>query len=243
MKRITLVALAMLLLASSCLFRSVSRSPGDDLTELANTVDDATYAAVYRAGLTRQFAPGISMRLEIVQQPPVVVRKLETTTQPEKGKPVKVVAWYIHNEEGDFACSEYPDIGIRCQRKPISSGTFGNAKLDVFFDVPREERVFSPVRKDPRTIRIQGQQGSCFEAVPVAPSARPSSSPEPAGDRFRYELCYADDGILLQGKRTSLDDADGAESGDAFVEIVDLSRVVDPRELRLPGEVVEPTDL
>jgi hypothetical protein len=242
MKKLSVLAVLFVVFASSCLFRNVSRSPGDDLTELANKVDETTYAAVYRAGLTRQFAPGQTDRLEIVQQPPVVVRKLESTTQPEKGKPVKVTSWYIHNEDGDFACSEFPDIGVRCQAKPISSGTFGNAKLDVFFDTPREERVFSDVRKDSRTIRIHGQQGSCFEAVPVASSA-PPTSPAPAADRFRYELCYADDGILLQGKRTSLDDSGTAESGDSFVEIVSLSRVVNASELRLPGELIEPADL
>jgi hypothetical protein len=242
MRRAALLVIAVATLSSSCLFRNVSRSPGDDLTEVANRVDEATYAAVYRAGLTRQFAPGLTTRLEIVQRPPVVVRKLETTTEQDDGKKATVTSWYIHNEDGDFACSEYPSVGVKCQRKPISSGTFGSAKLDVFFDTPREERVFSEVRKDARTIRIHGQQGSCFEAVPVPSTAAPRS-PAPASDRFRYELCYADDGILLQGKRTSLDSSGTPESGDAFVEIVSLSRVVEESELGLPGEVIEPTDL
>jgi hypothetical protein len=76
----------------------------------------------------------------------------------------------------------------------------------------------------------------------VAPSPDAGSA-EPTDERFRYELCYAEDGILLRGKRTTLANEGSAANAESFVEVLSISRVVEPRELRLPGEVVDPADL
>lgn len=243
MKRTAGTGLALIFLATGCFFGGSPRGAADELTQLAAKVADATYAAVYRFDFERQPAPGVATRLEIVQQPPTTVRKVESSTKREDGQTVAVKAWYVHNEEGDFACNEYEGVGVRCQRDPVAGASFGSAKLDVFFDAPRTDRAFSNVVKDARTIRIEGQAATCFEAVPAVPSPGPTASPSPAAERYRYELCYTPDGILLRGRRTTLDDSGPASNAESFVEIASLSRVVEAGELRLPGPVVDPDDL
>ncbi len=230
----------MLVVASSCVFRNSPLDAREEITALAKRSQEATYAAVYRFSFIRQFPPGQSTKMEIVQEPPVSVRKVTTTTRPETGKPVSISAWFIRNADGEFVCSEYEKLGVRCQKDPIASATFGTAAIDVFFDAPKAERAFSSVRKATRPVRVQGEQGTCYEAVPRAPSPRPSS---PAPERFRFELCYAEDGILLRGRRTTLDAGESAERSESFVEAASISRVVEPAELRLPGPVVDPADL
>lgn len=232
---------ALFIVGSGCVLRSSPRGGADELTELASKASEATYAAVYRFNFTRQPAPGVSTRLEIVQEPPSSVRKVESTTKREDGKPVSLAHWFVHNEKGDFACNEFEQTEVRCTRNPVARTTFASAKLDVFFDTPREQGAFASVRKAARTVRIRGHQGTCFEAVPAPPSPVPPS-PE-ALDRFRYELCYGEDGVLLRGRRTTLDEGGSADNAESFVEVASLSRVVEPRELRLPGPVVEPGDL
>ncbi len=253
-KRAIPVFMLLCLLGSSCIFGGSPTRAADELSELANKVETATYAAVYRFSFTRQNAPGQATRMEITQQPPTTVRKLDESTAPAEGKPVTLTSWYIHNprieqgdppvvrEGGDFACNEYAGTGIRCQSSPIARTTFGSQKLDVFFDAPRRPGAFASVRKGTRPIRYQGQKGTCFEAVPVAPSPR-AGSPEPAEQRYRYELCYADDGVLLSGSRSALDDGAAAADAESFVEATSVSRVVEASELRLPGKVVDVDDL
>jgi hypothetical protein len=245
------VGLALTLLSSSCIFGSSPRGAADELTQLAEKVSEATYAAVYRFNFTRQPAPGVATRLEIVQRPPTTVRKVESSTKREDGKTVAVKAWYVHNNQGDFACNEYEEVGVRCQRNPVARATFGSAKLDIFFDTPRTSQAFSEVVKDARTVRIGGHQATCFEGIPaspspsrsLAPSGSAAASPAATAERYRYELCYASDGILLRGRRTTLDDGGPASNAESFVEVASLSRVVEPSELELPGPVVDPGDL
>ena len=241
MKRISAAALLLALLGVSCIFGSSPSEGTDELTTLASKVDTATYAAVYRFAFTRQFAPGVTTRMEVTQQPPVTVRKVETTTKPADGKAVTITVWYVHNADGDFVCPKNDAGTILCQKNPIARSSFGSEKLDVFFDTPRTKDAFASVRKASTKERIQGQQATCFEAVPAPPSPEPPS-PEPTDERFRYELCYAEDGILLRGKRTTLDDSGSAANAESFVEALSVSRVVEARELRLPGPVVDPED-
>jgi hypothetical protein len=240
--RLRFVPLVFAVVATSCVFGGSPSGGGTELRELASKVDTATYAAVYRFAFTRQFAPGITTRIEITQDPPATVRKVDTTTKPAAGKAVSLTTWYVHNEQGDYVCNRYAEVGIRCSKTALARTSFGSEKLDLFFDTPRQEDSFASVRKASRTERIKGQQATCFETVPAPPSPE-AVSPEPTDERFRYELCYAEDGILLRGKRTTLDDSGAAANAESFVEIISLSRVVDPRELRLPGEVVAPDDL
>jgi hypothetical protein len=236
------VATSLCALLASCSIGGSSNGGADELLELAKKVDTATYAAVYRFAFTRQFAPGITTRMEITQSPPVNIRKVETTTKPAEGKAITLVSWYAHNSNGDYVCNRYGDAGVQCTKTALARTSFGTASLDAFFDTPREEGSFTSVRKASRTERIQGQQATCFEAVPAPPSPEASSA-EPTDDRYRYELCYAEDGILLRGKRTTLEDSGSAANAESFVEALSVSRVVEPRELRLPGEVVDPSDL
>lgn len=242
MRRIATAALVLCALGAGCGIGGSPDGGTDELLELARKVDTATYAAVYRFAFTRQFAPGITTRMEVTQDPPVNIRKVETTTKDPDGKAVTLIKWLVHNEDGDFVCNRYGDAGIRCTETALARTSFGTASLDAFFDTPREAGSFTSVRRSSRTERIQGQQATCFEAVPAPPSPEASTS-EPTDERYRYELCYAEDGILLRGKRTKLDDAGSASSAESFVEVLSISRVVEPRELRLPGEVVDPGDL
>jgi hypothetical protein len=248
-KRLLPAVLALVFIATGCIFGDGPRGAADELAELASSASEATYAAVYRFNFTRQPAPGVSTRLEIVQQPPVSLRKVRSTTKRSDGKAVDVVYWLVERADGEYACNEFEGVGTRCQKNPVARSTFGSAKIDPFFDAPKRSNAFSSVRKEGRQRRIGGQLGTCFEAVPVAPSAAPeaaeqgASETDAASDRFRYELCYADDGILLRGRRTTLEEGVSADNAESFVEVASVSRVVEPGELRLPGPVVSPDDL
>jgi hypothetical protein len=245
MKRLVSTASAAIVITTSCVFGGSPQGAADELADTAERVTEATYAAIYRYRLTGPLAPAVRTRLEVVQDPPVSLRKLETATPDESGKLVSVRSWQIRNEKGDFACTDYEKLGVRCVANPIVGGTFGSAQIDEFFDTPRKEETFSSVRKSMRRFRILGEQGTCFEAVPVPPSEPPVASPQPVTtpERFRYELCYADDGILLRGRRTILEDVEGGRQREVLVEAVSISRVVEPEELRLPGPVTGAADL
>jgi hypothetical protein len=244
MRRAALLLLVPALL-SSCVF---GNSPGGDaaeeLTAIAGRTKETTYAAIYRFGFTGPLAPAVRTRMEIVQDPPNVLRRLDTTTPVKDGKPATVTSWYVRNANGNFACDDYAQRGVRCTPNPVARGTFGSENLDQFFDAPRETDAFSSVRKIARPARIRGETGICFEAVPTAPSPPPVTSPQPqiTDARFRYELCYAEDGILLRGRRTVLEQG-GTGEREAVVEAVSVSRVVEASELKLPGPVVDPQEL
>jgi hypothetical protein len=195
------VGVMVAVLASSCFGGSTSGGGAEELAEIATRVTDATYAAIYRYSISGPLAPGVRTRLEIVQQPPVFVRKLDHATADRSGKVITVRSWQVRNANGNYLCTDYPNVGTRCVQNPIARGTFGSAQIDDFFDSPREATAFASVRKAPGTVRIRGEQGTCFEAVPMTPTPAPVSSPQPVvtPERFRYELCYAEDGILLRG--------------------------------------------
>jgi hypothetical protein len=245
MTRTAALAALLVTLTTSCLFGNSPQGAADELADVASKATESTYAAIYRYQITGPLAPAVRTRMEIVQDPPVSLRKLETATPDETGKLVTVRGWQVRNERGDYACTDYEKVGIRCVSNPIVGSTFGQAQIDEFFDTPRKEGSFSSVRKSTRRFRILGEQGTCFEAVPVAPSEPPITSPQPVttAERFRYELCYADDGILLRGRRTILEDVESGRQREALVEAVSISRVVEPEELRLPGPVVKAEDL
>lgn len=245
MRRAAFAAVAFAVIATSCLFRDSPQGAADELRDRASRVTDATYAAIYRYRLTGPLAPAVQTRLEIVQDPPVSLRKREAATPDEAGKLINLRSWQVHNEDGDYSCTDYEQIGLRCVANPIAGGTFGNAQIDEFFDTPRNEDAFASVRKSTRRVRVLGEQGTCFEAVPLAPTEEPVTSPQPqeSPERFRYELCFADDGILLRGRRTVLEDVGGGPQREVLVEAVSISRVVQPSELRLPGPVVDASDL
>jgi hypothetical protein len=234
------------LLTTSCLFGGSPQGGAEELGDVAERVTEATYAAIYRYSLTGPLAPAVRTRLEIVQAPPVSVRKMETSTPDQAGKLVSLRSWQVRNGQGDFSCTDYEKLGVRCVADPIVGGTFGSAQIDEFFDTPRSAGAFSSVRRSTRRFRILGEQGTCFEAVPVAPTEPPVSSPQPvttSSARFRYELCYAEDGILLRGRRTILEDVESGPQREVLIEVVSISRVVEPDELRLPGQVATAEDL
>jgi hypothetical protein len=242
MKRV--VALGCVFLASSaCIFKSSPANGG--LKEFATRADKLGYIAIYNFGITGQLAGGVSTRLEIAQNPPASLRRLDTTTRPSSGKLITISSWFVSNASGHYACAQYGGA-TRCTPDPLAAGSFGDAQVDGFFDLPREEGSFQSVHKSTRPVRIKGEKGTCFEAVPQEPTASPSRTPEATlpAERFHYELCYSDDGILLRGRRTNLSEVEsGGTPHDYVLEVVSITRVVQPADVRLPGPVVHPEDL
>jgi hypothetical protein len=233
-----------LLAASSCIFKG---SPGanGNLTQFASRADKLTYEAIYSFAISGQLAGGVSARLEIAQSPPSVLRRLDTTSTPSSGKPITISSWFVSNASGHYACAQYGGT-TKCSQDNVASTTFGDAQIDGFFDLPRQADSFASVRKETRPVRIHGEKGTCFEAAPAAPSEPPVHSPQPTvpADRYDYQLCYSDDGILLRGRRTNLTAAEaGGASQDYVLQVISISRVVQPSDVRLPGPLVSPEEL
>jgi hypothetical protein len=243
----TLALVALLALTASCsLFQSSEEGAADDLNEFANAGSEAAFVVSYQFRISGPLAEGRTTRIQIVQKPPISIRKIEIVTNDSKGKPTTTRSWLARTEKGNYSCTDYT-VGVRCLSDPLASGTFGNAVLDEFFDTPRKDAVYSSVVKTPRSVRIAGEVGTCFEAVPVAPTAPPITSPQPkfTPERFRFDLCYSDDGILLRGRRTIQGEVpeNVDERKEATVEALTVSRVVQDQELRLPGPVAGSQDV
>ena len=237
-----LIGVVLLCLAlQACFLKSSTSGEANELAKLASKVSKTTYAAVYRFAFKQQPAPGETDKLEITQSLTTNVRQLQQSTRSLDNKTVTLRSWYITRTTGSFACTEYPTSGVQCMKDPIARTTFGSAKFDVYFDAPKDAASYSSVRKIARSDRIANQPATCFETVPAEASPSPGT-PEPDEGRFRYELCYASDGILLRGQRTTLDEGGGGDA-DTLIEAVSISRVVDPSELRLPGPLVDASDV
>lgn len=243
MKRIAL-ALACFVLLGSCVFKSSSGESGN-LTSFATRADKVAYEAIYNFAISGQLAGGVSARATIVQDPPAQLRRLDTTTRPSTGSPITVSSWFVTDASGRYACANYGGA-TRCTTDDLDSTVFGDARLDIFFDAPRHPDAFASVRKATRPVRIAGEKGTCFEASPAEPSPSPSRSPQvtvPA-DQYRYDLCYSDDGILLRGRRTDLTaEQSGGQAQTYLLDVVSITRVVQPADVRLPGPVVSPDQL
>jgi hypothetical protein len=231
------VTLCLVLLASSCVLARGPQDGPDELASMALGMQDATFTASYQFSLERDLAPGVTTTMEIVQQPPTSLRRLDTSTRSEDDGTVTVTSWHIRAEDREFTCTAFDADGVRCQANPLARGTFGSEKLDEFFDMPRDAASWEEARRAVRTVRIEGEPATCFEAVP----AGLFESPEEGDERFRYELCYAEDGILLRGTKTTTEGTQVRSV--ARVEIVSLSRVVAAADLQLPGPVVDPSEV
>ena len=238
------VACAGLVLLSACFFKSSSGESGN-LTSFATRADKIAYEAIYNFAISGQLAGGVSSRASIVQDPPAQLRRLDTTTRPSTGSPITVSSWFVTNAAGRYACADYGGA-TRCTTDDLDSTVFGDARLDAFFDAPRHSNAFASVRKATRPVRIDGEKGTCFEASPAQPTPAPSRTPQvtvPA-DQYRYELCYSDDGILLRGRRTDLTAEEaGGQAQDYLLDVVSITRVVQPSDVRLPGPIVSPGEL
>ncbi len=242
MKRVVTAAIAFLLLGA-CIFKSGPTS--GDLSEFATRSDKLTYLAIYNFGITGQLAGGVSTRIVVAQDPPSSLRRLDVTTRSANSKAKTVSSWFVSNPSGNYACAEYGGA-VKCTPDSIAAGGFGDAQVDGFFQLPRKADGFESVHKSTRPVRIKGEKGTCFEGVPVTPTPSPSRSVQPTipSERYHYELCYSDDGILLRGRRTNLSQAEaGGPAQDYVLEVASINRVVQPADVRLPGPVVTPEDL
>ncbi len=243
MKRIA-VACACFVLLSSCLFKGSSGESGN-LVSFATRADKIAYEAIYNFDISGQLAGGVSVRATIAHDPPAVLRRLDTTTKPSSGSPITVSSWFVTNTTGHYACAQYGGA-TRCSTDDLDSTEFGDARLDAFFDAPRRADAFASVRKATRPVRIASEKGTCFEASPAEPSPSPSHSPEPTipAEHYRYDLCYSDDGILLRGRRIDLTAEEaGGQAQTYLLDVVSITRVVQPSDVRLPGPLVSPSEL
>jgi hypothetical protein len=243
MKRLVLVVLALATMGS-CFLKNAPGESGN-LVSFATRADKLTYEAIYNFSITGQLAGGVSARATISQSPPTVFHRLDTTTRPPQGDPITLSSWFITNADGHFACAEYGGA-TRCTQDDLQDTAFGDRRLDGFFDLPRHPHALADVRKDTRTVRIHGEKGTCFEGVPVEPSPGPATSPQPTvpSERYRYDFCYSDDGILLRGRRTDLTQEEAGGSPQVYIlDVVSITRVVQPSDVRLPGPVVSPDQL
>jgi len=243
MKRVIALAVALTAL-SSCFFKNTPGASGS-LQTFATRADKLAYEAIYNFGITGQLAGGVSTRLEIAQSPPAVLRRLDTTSRPSLGSPITISSWFVSNASGHYACAQYGGA-TRCTPDNVASSTFGDAQVDGFFDLARQPDGFDSVRRETSPVRIQGERGTCFEGAPVTPSASPVRNAQATlpPERFHYELCYSDDGILLRGRRTNLAEVEaGGTSQDYVLEVVSITRVVQPADVQLPGPLVNPEDL
>jgi len=243
LKRVLGIAFVLVFL-SSCFLKGSSGVSGN-LVAFATRADKLTYEAIYNFNVTGQLAGGVSARAEIANEPPSVLRRLDTTTKPATGNLITVSSWFVTNASGHYACALYGGA-TRCTTDDLDTTTFGYAPIDGFFQLPRRDGGFSSVRRATRPVRIRGEKGTCFEGSPVEASPLPSSTAQPTipAERYRYELCYSDDGILLRGRRTNLavEEAGGAAQ-DYVLEVVSITRVVQPSDVALPGPIVSPDQL
>ena len=237
MKFARIAALLLLVVTGGCdRVRRASAPIGaaTELKQLADSGSRAVYQATYRYATAGPLALGITTRMKLVQRPPSSIRTLETSTVGADGKTVTVRSWQAAVRRGNYSCTDYPRLGVRCIRNSLPPATFHSAQLDELFDTPRREGFFSNVSRAGARARIGGQVATCFEGVRSL-----------GGGSMRYELCYTSDGILLRARRTlggSITPGVDARR-DAVAEAVTISRSVSAADLRLPGPATDPRDL
>lgn len=236
MRRSAALVVVLLALAACNRVRPTTAPIGADaeLRQLASGGRRVAYQAAYRYATAGSLAPGVTTRMTIAQRPPTSLRKLETSTTGIDGRTITVRSWAATDSQGNYSCTVYGELGVRCLRNELPPATFHSAQLDDLFDAPRRDGFFSDVSRAAARARIAGQVATCFEAVPAATGTSP-----------RYELCYTADGILLRARRTLSGAAPSSADTrrDAVVEAVTLSRSVSAADLRLPGPVTDPRDL
>lgn len=260
MRRTGTLALVLLLVSSACIFGGDEEAEevavARRLAALASGADDLAYTATYRYALSGPTAEGISFELRIVQDPPTSLRMVESTTRTAEGDEVSQRQWIAQTEEGSFACSRY-EVGVRCVPTERPVGLFDLVQVDEVFEMARE-RGFDEVSEG-RTVRVAGERGECFRAVPEGGTPPPERTPRArfTPSRFVFELCYTQDGVLLRALRQITGGFDEErEEGEApedlqeedrlrsLLEATEVSRSVAPEEVELPGPVVEdPSEL
>jgi hypothetical protein len=231
------LVLALAIAAAGCNHVKPKSAPigaAAELTQLADAGARIVYQATYSYTTAGVLTPGITTRMQIVQRPPSSIRKLETSTTGPDGRTVSVRSWQATDSRGNYSCTDYAGLGVRCLPNALPPATFHSAQLDELFDAPRRSGFFSNVTRAAARARIAGQVASCFEGTP-APSAEAAT----------YELCYTSDGILLRASRTlAASVSPGTDSRrEAVVEATAVSRTVTAADLRLPGPITDPADV
>ena len=235
--RPAVVVLAVVVAASGCSHvrpRSAPIGAAAELTQLADSGSKVIYQATYSYSTVGVLTPGITTRMQIVQRPPSSIRKLETSTPGPGGGSITVRSWQATDSRGNYSCTDYASLGVRCLPNSLPAATFHSAQLDELFDAPRRAGFFSNVTRAAARARIAGQLATCFLGLP-APGAEAAS----------YELCYTSDGILLRARRTLSGSVPaGADARrESVVEASTVSRSVSPADLRLPGPITDPADV
>lgn len=239
MRRPLALFIGSILLAGACTLGNDERDAAEELTEIATSADGMGYKATYRFGISGELAPAVETVMEIVQEPPQSLRRIQATTLDADGGRVTVSQWLIDREEGSFACADYAD-GVKCVSRPAPTGVFGYAQVDEMLRAVRDPENFRAVERTDR-VRIAGEEGTCFMAAPQPATPAPVRSPQPrfTPTVYRFEFCYTPDGILLRARRRIVGDVPEDLRGrtEATLEATAVSRSVGPEDLRMPGPV------
>lgn len=244
-RRLVALAAAVGLVATACPGGDEPPEPAEQLTRLAYDADDLAYAASYRYTLTGDLAEAVDTTMEIVQEPPTVVRKIATTTNTAEGESISIPQWLIQRDDESYACTRYESEGIRCVDTPGTPGMFGFARVDEIFDLTRDPDGFAAVESSEGQ-QIAGEQATCFAARNHTATPPPEQSPEIFTPRaFRFELCYASDGILLRARRVVAEEVPPELEGrqESVLEATSVRRSFTPEELELPDAVAEVAQL
>ncbi len=241
MRRMLGILVGLAVLAGACTIGEEEGEASEELTEIATSADGMGYKATYRFGLSGELAPAVETVMEVVQQPPQSVRRIDAATLDADGERITVSQWLVDLDDGSFACADYDD-GVRCVPRPAPTGVFGYAQVDEMLRAVRDPENFRAVERTDR-VRIAGEEGTCFMAAPQPATPAPIRSPQPRfiPTTYRFEFCYTTDGILLRARRRIVGDVPDDLLGrtEATLEATSVSREVGPEDLRLPGPVDE----
>lgn len=250
MRRAILVVAAVLAVGASCSSgKSASKEdlgtgPEKELVTLAREGDAANVKVVYTYSISGPLAGSVKTTITVVQRPPDVLRKIETTTRTPADKEVTVGRWSIRKGKDFYNCTTYGQE-VSCIPSTEPPVTYGYQQLDEAAELVRSAGGFTTVRKT-GTQMIAGEKATCFDARPRPATPPPVTSPQPrfTPTKFRFELCYASDGVLLKLKRSVAEPVPSGSTGtESTLEATSVTRKVSRSELELPGPVRSPQEL
>lgn len=227
-----------------------SRGGDDDsgpelsLVKLVQSSDSLSYKATYTYTLLGPLEHAVETTMTRVKRPPDDVRRIEVTTHTKSGEPITVVSWMARKGDRVYSCAQYPEV--RC--KPTqASGVFGFAQIDQVFSAARTRGGFATVKNGAAKV-IAGEQATCYEAESRAPGSRtpePEVTPRYDPNRFRIEICYTHDGILLRIHQRAVGPVPtGSTRLESVFEAIAITRSVRPDDVALPaavGDEAEPS--
>jgi hypothetical protein len=236
----------LLSVASACASGGGTRlsGPARELRATSSLAARKTYKVDYRYTISGSLQAAADTTIRVVQRPPDRLRRIETTTKDPRGNERTVASWSIRRRADFFTCASYGD-DVNCLPSPGPSGAFGYSQLDEVAELLADPRSFASVARV-SDATIVGERASCFQATPHTQSPPPATSPQPrfVPTRFRFELCFARDGILVKiVRRITGPIPTGVQGTEIVLQATSVSRSVRASDVALPGPVRNPRDL